>query len=152
MAMQVGGGKGGPMADINVTPFIDVCLVILIIFMIVVTLTMVQLGFLSKLPQTKTQQTDTPPPEDQIVVRVLPPCRFGELKSCQIYINKDFVHPSAFPDEIKKIVSSRPRDQIIFFTAEDDVNYENAMKILNMIRSAGATNIGVLTEQVSAEE
>ncbi len=152
MAMQVGGGKGGPMSDINVTPFIDVCLVILIIFMIVVTLTMVQLGFLSKLPQTKTDTSNAPPPEDQIVIRVLPPCRFGELKSCQIYINKDFVHPSAFGDEIKKIVSSRPRDQIIFFTAEDEVNYENAMKVLDMIKAAGATNIGVLTEQVTAEE
>src|SRR4030042_1740244 len=139
MAMQVGGSKSGPMSDINVTPFIDVCLVLLIIFMIVVTITMVQLGYLSKMPQTKTEQQPQPQAtDDQIVIRILPPCRFGELKTCQIYVNKDFIHPNSFPDEIKKIIASRPRGQMIFFTAEDDVNFENEMKILDMIKNAGA--------------
>ncbi len=147
MGMQVGGGKKGPMADINVTPFIDVCLVLLIIFMVVVTVEMVMLGYLSKLPP-KSQSQAPASSEGQIVIRVVAPCGQGQWMNCAIYINKDLIPNYELVDRIRRIVRGRSQ-QMIFFTAEDEVNYESAVRILDLVKKSGANNIGVLTEPIS---
>ena len=149
MSMQVGGSKGGPMSDINVTPFIDVCLVLLIIFMVVVAVTMVQLGYLSKLPPRSTPGTMTPD-TNQIVIRIKPPCESGQLYNCQVFINKDLIPVSKLMTQVRGIMAGKPATQMVFFSADDEVNYENAMKILDILYIGGAKNIGVLTEPIAA--
>lgn len=148
MGIQVGRRKGGPVSDPNVVPFIDVCLVLLIIFMVVVVLLIAQLGFLSKLPpQARAAQAA---PLEQIVVRVASPCPFGQFSSCRIFINRDEVPLNEFVNRIAQLVQGRTR-QTIFFTADDEVNYENAIRVLDMMRKAGVRNIGFITEKVTME-
>src|SRR4030042_6890587 len=146
MAMQLKNGKKGLLNEINVTPFIDVCLVLLIIFMIVVTATMLQLGYLSRLPRADVQPPHGGNSPEQIVVRLLPPCLPGQLETCQVYINRDFVPVNSFMSQMQAIAKSSA-NQTVFFYAEDSVNYENAMTVLDLMKNAGATNIGLLTEQ-----
>ncbi|MBI2568549.1 MAG: biopolymer transporter ExbD [Candidatus Schekmanbacteria bacterium] len=150
MGMAV-GRRSGPMADPNVIPFIDICLVLLIIFMIVVTILMAQLGYESKLPPQA--QSDSPPPQgpvEQIVVRVAEPCQMGQFGTCKVFINQEDVPIMQFPERIKRVSEGRAT-QTMFFTAEDSVNYENAMKVLDMMRSAGIRNIGVLADPVPVQ-
>jgi biopolymer transport protein TolR len=148
MGIQVGGRRAGPMSDPNVIPFIDICLVLLIIFMIVVTVLIAQMGYLSKLPPRA--QTQTPPSaSEQIVIRVAAPCRPGQLARCRIFINREEVPMEQLLVRIQQVMQGRST-QMIFFTADDEVNYENAMRILDIVRQGGARNIGILTEPISA--
>ena len=150
MGMQVGSSKGGPMADINVTPFIDVCLVLLIIFMVVVVVTMVQLGYLSKLPpNTPPTGLQTPDPR-QIVIRVSACGTQGNLGGCKIFINRDEIAVNELKTKCTQLAVGRKND-LIFFTAEDGANYENVIKIMDIIHDGGLQNLAVLTQQISTD-
>jgi len=149
MAMQVGERKG-PMADINVTPFIDVCLVLLIIFMVVVVVTMVQLGYMSKLPPRTDTITPTPPDPNQLVIRISGCANLGQLSACKIFINRDEVSFNNLKTRCTQLAAGRSR-QMIFFTAEDSANYENVMKILDVVHESGLQNLAILTEQISTD-
>lgn len=148
MGMQVGGDKSGPMGDINVTPFIDVCLVLLIIFMLIVTVTMLQLGYMSKLPP-RTEGEVVPDP-NQIVIRLSACPNQGQIDGCKIFINRDEVPVSQMVARCKQLATGRAM-QMIFFTAEDNVNYENVMKILDLVHEGGLTNVAVLTESIATD-
>jgi len=147
--MQVGDRKG-PMADINVTPFIDVCLVLLIIFMVVVVVSMVQLGYLSKLPpRSDSVQPQTPDP-NQLVIRIAGCANQGQLSACKIFINRDEISFNNLKTRCTQLATGRSR-QMIFFTAEDSANYENVIKILDVIHESGLQNLAILTEQISMD-
>lgn len=148
MGMQVGGDKKGPMADINVTPFIDVCLVLLIIFMVIVTVTMMQLGYMSKMPPRTTDIA--PPSADQIVIRLSNCPNQGQVSGCRVFINRDEVPVSQLVARCRQLATGRAM-QMIFFTAEDNVNYENVMRILDLIHEGGMTNVAVLTESIATD-
>jgi biopolymer transport protein ExbD len=149
MGMNVGGKKGGPVGDINVTPFVDVCLVLLIIFMVIVTVTMIQLGYLSKIPPA-ADPASAPPSADQIVVRVMGNCGPGQISGCKVMINKEEVPLNQLTARCRQLFQGRTM-QMLFFTAEDEVNYENVMKVLDLIQEAGVMNIGIITEQISTD-
>ena len=149
MGMSVGGDKSGPMGEINVTPFIDVCLVLLIIFMVIVTVTMLQLGYMSKLPP-RAESTDVPPSADQIVIRLSNCPNQGQINGCKIFINRDEVPVSEMVARCKQLATGRSM-QMIFFTAEDNVNYENVMKILDLVHEGGLQNVAVLTESIATD-
>jgi biopolymer transport protein ExbD len=148
--MAVGGDKKGPMGDINVTPFIDVCLVLLIIFMVIVTVTMMQLGYMSKLPPRTPSDPNQPPPSDQIVIRRSNCPNQGQVSGCKIFINRDEVPVSQLPARCRQLATGRSM-QMIFFTAEDNVNYENVMKILDLVHEGGLSNVAVLTESIATD-
>ena len=149
MAMQVGERKGA-ISDINVTPFIDVCLVLLIIFMVIVVVTMAHLGFLAKLPQQ--QRAEAPPPGavEQIVIKVSGPCPMGQLARCKIFINRNEVNYNELFTRVSEIIRGRSK-QTIFFTADDNVNYQNVIDILDTLKKAGVKNIGIPTEPIRME-
>lgn len=130
MAMSTGGG-GGLTNEPNVTPMIDVLLVLLIIFMIVVPLSRKAIDV--QLPDpTPAPQTNTPP--DQIVLEVLP--------NSQLLINKQPVTKAQLPQRLTEVFAPRP-DKIIFIKGDSAVKFQDVVWAMDVARGAGVKVIGV---------
>jgi biopolymer transport protein TolR len=139
MSMQVGGKKGGPMADINVTPMADIMIVLLIIFMVITPL--LQMGYDVKVPPKA--QVDTPlPPTDQLIVSITP--------SGRMYLNKERLDAQSLALRLSEILKNR-RDKTVFFSADDVVIYGDVARVMDLMRTAGAKNIGIVLETVPVE-
>ena len=144
MGMNVSSGSGGRSRGVtpnmNVTPLVDVVLVLLIIFMVVTPMLTKQ--FWLNLPK-KDQAEDTPPPppdaDGPVVLTVEP----GGV----IRINKQVVERAELKDRLLRIFAKR-RDQILFFDAKDDVPYGVAAQVMDIARTGGARTISILTEKV----
>jgi biopolymer transport protein ExbD len=135
MAMNVGGG-GGVKAEINITPLVDVVLVLLIIFMVITPL--LQMGHPVNVPPEV--ETNVPPPlEDQIIVRL--------DAQGQAFINKDPVTEEALPETLKRILHNREND-IIFFAADGELEYDRVARFLDLCRDNGAKNIGIVFDDL----
>ncbi|HYS54197.1 MAG TPA: biopolymer transporter ExbD [Thermoanaerobaculia bacterium] len=132
--MQVGGG-GSLRSDINVTPLVDVVLVLLIIFMVITPV--VQMGYLVKVPPKAPANLPPSAIQDQIVLRLLPEGR--------IFINKDEVPADLFPQKIREVLHGNP-SKMIFFQGSPENDYETTMRFLDTARSNGAQNIGIIVE------
>jgi biopolymer transport protein ExbD len=133
--MQV-GGSGTVKSDINVTPLVDVVLVLLIIFMVITPV--VQMGYLVRVPPKAPSNIDPSAMQDQIILRLQPDNR--------ILINKDEVPPDQFPQKIRDIMHGNT-SKMVFFQGSPDVDYDSTMKFLDMARAAGCKNIGIIVEQ-----
>jgi len=133
--MQVGGG-GSLRSDINVTPLVDVVLVLLIIFMVITPV--VQMGYLVKVPPKAPAGLPPSAVNDQIILRLMPDNR--------ILINKDDVTPDQFPQRIRELLHGNT-SKMIFFAGSRDVDYESTMKFLDTARANGAKNIGIIVEE-----
>jgi biopolymer transport protein ExbD len=135
MAMST-GGSGGLTNEPNVTPMIDVLLVLLIIFMIVVPLSRKAIDV--QLPDpTPAPQTTTPP--DQIVLEVMP--------SSQLLINKQPVTKAQLPQRLTEIFAPRP-DKIIFVKGDSAVKFQDVIWAMDVARGAGVKVIGVPPKEV----
>ncbi|PYQ53687.1 MAG: biopolymer transporter ExbD [Acidobacteria bacterium] len=132
--MQVGGG-GSLRSDINVTPLVDVVLVLLIIFMVITPV--VQMGYLVKVPPKAPANLPPSAIQDQIVLRLMPGAR--------IFINKDEIPADQFPVKIREVLHGNP-SKMIFFQGAPDNDYESTMKFLDTARANGAQNIGIIVE------
>ena len=136
--MQV-GGAGGVKSDINVTPLVDVVLVLLIIFMVITPV--VQMGYLVKVPPKAPPMPTTQLPTDQIVLRHFPDGR--------IMINKETVPAEQYEQKLREILKGNT-GKMVFFSGDKDLNYEAAIKFLDMTKAAGAGNVGIIVEDMSA--
>jgi len=137
MAMAV-GPKGDLNCNINITPLVDVVLVLLIIFMVITPL--VQVGYDTKVPP-KTESTQTPPPSaDQIIIRME-----GDGR---IYINKEEVSERDFPNRLRDVLKNR-ESRVTFFAAAGDLAYDRVITFMDMCRNNGAQNIGIVLEELS---
>lgn len=123
----------------NVTPLVDVVLVLLIIFM-VITPMMVK-KFWLHVPKSETAAV-APQPADSDV-----PIVITVRSDRTIWINKDRVERAALADKMRRVVAAR-NEAVIFFDAEGAVPYGEAMRVLDEARAGGAINIAVLTETV----
>lgn len=132
--MQV-GGSGSIKSDINVTPLVDVVLVLLIIFMVITPV--VQMGYLVRVPPKAPPNLPPSAVNDQIVLRLMP--------DNHIYINKDEIPPDQFGMKLRDIMHGNP-SKMVFFQGSPDVDYEATMKFLDHARSNGAKNIGIIVE------
>jgi biopolymer transport protein ExbD len=132
--MQV-GGAGSIRSDINVTPLVDVVLVLLIIFMVITPV--VQMGYLVKVPPKAPANLPPAAIQDQIVLRL--------QSDKRILINKDEVTADQFPQKMRDIMHGNT-SKMIFFQGAPDVDYETTMAFLDMARSSGAKNIGIIVE------
>jgi len=132
--MQVGGG-GSLRSDINVTPLVDVVLVLLIIFMVITPV--VQMGYLIKVPPKAPANLPPAAVQDQIILRLLPDNR--------ILINKDEVPAADFPAKVRDIMHGNT-SKMVFFQGSPDVDYDSTIKFLDMAREAGCKNIGIIVE------
>lgn len=132
--MQV-GGSGSLRSEINVTPLVDVVLVLLIIFMVITPV--VQMGYLVRVPPKAPANVPPAALQDQIVLRLMPEGR--------IFINRDEVTPDQFPQRIRDIMHGNT-SKMIFFQGSPENDYETTMKFLDMARTNGAKNIGIIVE------
>lgn len=136
MAMAVGGGQGGPKSDINITPLVDVVLVLLIIFMVITPLT--QVGHETRLPP-KVENVVALPSNDQIIVRM-----DGEGR---IYINKDLIPRNEFPAKLQEVMHGRA-SRIAFFAADGELEYGQVAEFLDIVKNNGAENIGIVFDDI----
>ncbi len=120
----------------NVTPLVDVVLVLLIIFMVVAPLLVKQFHLL--LPPEAKADVATPPPDDdaQIVLRL--------AADGTIRINRDIVTREALPERLRRMFAAKV-DDIVFFDAEPGANYGEAVALMDTARGAGALTVAVVT-------
>ena len=133
--MQV-GGSGTVKSEINVTPLVDVVLVLLIIFMVITPV--VQMGYLVRVPPKPKDAVVVPDPE-QIILRLMPNNR--------IMINKEDVPADQYPQRIREILKGNT-GKMVFFAGDPDVSYEDTIKFLDLTKSSGAPNIGIIAEEL----
>jgi biopolymer transport protein TolR len=132
--MQV-GGSGSMNSNINVTPLVDVVLVLLIIFMVISPV--VQMGYLVKVPPKAPANLPPSAVQDQIVLRL--------ISGGRVLINKEEMTMEQFPNRIREIMRGNP-SKMVFFSGGRDVEYDATMKFLDTARRSGARNIGIIVE------
>jgi biopolymer transport protein ExbD/biopolymer transport protein TolR len=137
---QKGGKPGRAQPNMNVTPLVDVVLVLLIIFMVITPLLAKQ--FWLHLPNKveKDQPPDTSDKNKPIVVTV--------TKSGDIKINRDVIPKAEFSNKLRRVLAAR-EERTIFFDAEDDAEFGNAVVAMDLARGGGAATIAVLTDAIA---
>jgi biopolymer transport protein TolR len=128
-------GSGGVRSDINITPLVDVVLVLLIIFMVMTPTLLKQMEL--SVPEKQDVQITPPPTSDQVVV--------GVSKEGKISINKEMIAEAALTERMHDIMKSS-HDKLVFFDIDDDANYGEVMHVMDIVRGAGAKTLGIMTK------
>ena len=137
MAMGGGNPGGGLTNEINVTPMIDVLLVLLIIFMMVIPMSRKAIDL--QLPDPTPDNTPQGPPPSQIVMEVLPGNTFK--------VNSQPIAKADLPKRLKEIYDPRP-DKIIFIKGDPAVKYSDVIYAMDVARGAGVKVIGATPKEV----
>jgi len=133
MAVQLGGG-GGVKSDINVTPLVDVMLVLLIIMMIVAPL--LQQGVSVKLP-VATNTQEKPDTQEQTVLAI--------DSNRRLYLNAVPVQKDDLQRRVTEILESK-KDRIVIIKADEDVEYSAVMDAMDALRASGIEDMGLITD------
>ena len=138
MAMAVGGKKGGPMADINVTPMADIMIVLLIIFMVITP--MLQKGVDVKLPQAgNTKERKDEPKSIVVAVRKDKTTYFGTQRLDD-------------QNQLQGLIKERLQDlpegsRMMYLKADDALPYSEVMKVMDLCREAGVEEVALIAER-----
>ncbi len=133
------GPRGSLVSQINVTPLVDVMLVLLIIFM--VTAPIIQQGVQVSLPKVKA--APIPGKDEQFVVSI--------TRDRQVYLNDTKLSDADLTTKLTAIARERP-DREVFIRADDQVRYGDVIRTMAAIKAAGIENVGMVTEMPGSDE
>ncbi len=129
------GGSGGVRSDINITPLVDVVLVLLIIFMVMTPTLLKELSVV--VPEKSDVQIATPTTSDQVIVAMS-----AENK---ITVNQEPIDESALADRIHDLMAARA-DKLVFFDIDDGADFGEVAHVMDVVRGAGAKTLGIMTK------
>src|SRR5262245_29330526 len=134
------GGIGGVRSEINVTPLVDVVLVLLIIFMVITP--MLQMGYDVNTPP-EVESAAPVISEDQIILRM--------DEEGRIFINRETILPSEFAQRLQATMKNR-ESKMVFFAAAGDLPFGKVAEFLDLCRNSGASNLGIVFDELSANQ
>jgi len=143
MAMTSGSSGGGAMGDINVTPMIDILLVLLIIFMVIVPVT--PKGLDALVPQPPKNKTQDQPNDRTIVVQVLS----NGAGAPSYKINETAFNKTEIEPKLAEIFSTRS-EKVMFVKADDNIPFANVATVIDLAHAAGVDKVGLITAKIEA--
>jgi biopolymer transport protein ExbD/biopolymer transport protein TolR len=136
--MQVGGGKGGLVAAINVTPMVDVMLVLLIIFMVVTPF--LQQGVTVALPKGPHGEEDQNINKESAVIVAVP-------SDGVYYLGREAVTLSQMQTRIEKMMENKPiGDRVVYVKGDNRVHYHEIVSVIDAVRSSGIDRVGLVVD------
>ena len=147
MSFSSGGGSGAPISEINVTPMVDVMLVLLIIFM--VTAPMVQSGIRVDLPNA---QAPALPGNDQQKARVTVARTDPNNPASAVgfWVGRDRVTLDTLAERLRR-EQSVVRDHEAYIQADESVPYGQVVRVMGLMRAAGVTRLGIVTDPLVSQ-
>ncbi len=137
MAFTTSNGRTqSALADINITPLVDVVLVLLIIFM--VTAPILQSGIEVNVPKTRTVKEIT---EERLVITI--------NKDQRVFLGNDAININQIPTLLRQKIRD-PRNQFIFVRADENVPFGAFATVMDAVKQAGITNISIVTQPLES--
>lgn len=138
--LDSGDSDDHSVADINVTPLVDVMLVLLIIFMI--TAPMLHQGVEVSLPQTVSA--------DEIQMRVDDPLVLTVRPDGMVYIQDKPFHPSVLVEQLNGLLSQRD-DKQVFIKGDRNISYGQFIEVIGLLRQGGIVHVGLVAEELTGD-
>jgi biopolymer transport protein TolR len=139
MGIHIGASEEEVLSDINVTPLVDVMLVLLIIFM--VTAPLLHQGIPVELPEAESQNLPSDL-EDPLVVSI--------NREGIVYLQDDPIHPTLLVERLLPLIEARGDDRV-YLKADDAVPYGDVVRVLEVLRRGGVTGVGMVTRMPEEE-
>ncbi|MEO8196339.1 MAG: biopolymer transporter ExbD [Thermoanaerobaculia bacterium] len=136
MSMSVGSGSG-IKSEINVTPLVDVVLVLLIIFMVIQP--MLQVGYEVETPPEVKSAVPQPQNSEQIIIRM-------DIEG-KTFINKEEVPKARFAERLRTAMTGREK-KLAFFAADGELTYDKVVEFMDLCRNNGAQNLGIVFDDL----
>ena len=138
MSMQL--GTSSVNSEINVTPFVDICLVLLIIFMVVTPMLSRTLD-VSVPPKSDASPVDTVT-TDQLILTIK-----GPMESVRVLLNREEIAGAldGVQGRMEELMKGR-REKVVFFQADNEVSYDYVVKVMDAMRGGGVEKIGLVTD------
>jgi biopolymer transport protein ExbD len=136
MGMSAGGGKGGAKSEINVTPLVDVCLVLLIIFMVMVPRNVPEISVRIP-PESKVKRQ--PPKSDETLV-------VGMTEDGGLLLNRNPLEKEKLGTEIARLLEGRDK-RVVFVDFHEKAKYGDAVEIVDLVKSSGADVVAIMKDK-----
>jgi biopolymer transport protein TolR len=151
MGMQAGGGSGGLNSEINVTPMVDIMLVLLIIFMVVTPF--LQQGVTVPIPREMMNPEEDAAINKETSVIVSVVCRPPDAPQCtpeatEVYLGKKKVNLEDMKSQVEKALQNKEgKERIVYVKSGVNVNYGEVVRVINAVREKGIDKIGLVADK-----